>query len=60
MPKDDDTVKVMKGTTEAIQLFKNIPIANFKKNDKYAFSINSNDFIERKMIILHLLYRIQF
>ena len=47
MPKDDDTVKVMKGTTEAIQLFKNIPIANFKKNDKYAFSINSNDFIEK-------------
>lgn len=47
IPKDDDIIKVMKGTTEAIQLFKNIPAVKFKKNDKYVFSINSNDFIEK-------------
>ena len=47
MPLDSDEIKVLKGTTKAIQLFKRIPALKFKKNDNYAFSINSNDLIEK-------------
>lgn len=46
-PVDGDEVKVLKGKTRAIQLFKRIPVLKFKKNDNYAFSINSNDLIEK-------------
>lgn len=44
---DDAEVRVLKGTTESIQPFKSIPLASFQKNKTCAFSINSNDFIDK-------------
>jgi len=40
-------VRVLKGTTQSIQHFKSIPLTAFQKNKTYAFSINSNDFIDK-------------